>query len=184
MLHPFQTAIRAGSRTELGHFSRCRLPVGLLFSLLSAASVGSDSIDPPDIRIETLQEYVHGGGDNAEMKIRMSVYLDSLGSELAVLANDVEACLANTPELLTAFREAHLSFLDFAEDWSEVVEDVQWYDLSTGELYWGTGYGYSYTWCRAELYWERILVYRQFLDEGLSEGFGSFPITSTDVGGS
>jgi len=168
----------------LGHFSRCRFPAGLLFSLLVTSSVGSDSIEPPDISAETLQEYVYDGGDNAEMKIRMSLYLNSLGSELAVLASEVEGCLINTPELLTAFREAHLSFLDFADGWSEVVEDVQWYDLSTGELYWGTGYGYSYTWCRAGLYWERILAYRQFLDEGFSDGFGSFPVTSTDIGGS
>ena len=157
------------------------LPV--IFPLLITSRVESDSIDPPDIHTETLQEYVYSGGDNAEAKIRMSIYLDSLGSELEALTFEVENDLINTPELLEGFREAHQSFLEFADCWSEVVEDVQWYDLSTGESYWGTGYGYSYSWCRADLYWERILIYRQFLNENLSDGFCSFPVPSSEIGG-
>ena len=56
--------------------------------------------------------------------------------------------------------------------------------LETGEAYWGSGTGYTYAHAMASMLWERILVYRHFIERASEDQFGEFPVTSSgDVGG-
>lgn len=159
------------------------LPAGfVLLFLLSFSSycyADDDIFEPPRTHEQTLSEYTNLGNSNWEMKLRMQSYLDSLKAELESLRCEVETEMTTIPApLLTEFQVAHEAFLIYAAAWSQIQEDVQWVNLQTGELYMGSGYGYTYTWSMCDLVWERIQSYRDFIEEVRSsdyDGFVTFP---------
>ena len=166
-------------------------PAGFVLLCLSSVSSycnADDIFEPPRIHEQTLSEYTNLGDSNWEMKLRMQAYLDSLDAELESLRCEVESEMTAIPTpLLTEFQIAHEAFLIHAAAWSRIHEDIQWVSLQTGELYMGSGYGYTYTWIMCDLVWERIQSYRDFLEEVRNpdyDGFASFPGEgSHEIGG-
>ena len=159
----------------------------LILSLLNSQGFADDTTEPPQIYEQTLSEYVYSGDSNWDMKLRMSAYIDAVMLELDSLKSEVEnEMTALTPGLLTAFREAHETFLAHAKAWSQIQEDIIWSNLETGELYIGSGYGYIYGFSYCEMIWQRIISYRGFLDEVHSpdyDGFAQFPCEFSDETG-
>ena len=150
-----------------------------LFSFSSYCYADDDIFEPPRIHEQTLSEYTNLGDSNWEMKLRMQAYLDSLEAELESLRYDVEVEMTAIPApVLTEFQIAHEAFLIHADAWSRIREDIQWFNLQTGEPYMGSGYGYTYTGVMCDLVWERIQSYRDFLEEARNtdyDGFAMFP---------
>lgn len=144
-----------------------------LLLMVLHCSLMADVLDPPpDIRGQTMADYVVGQQlSNDEMKLRSSVYLDSLKAELERLALEMENALQGLEEFDTEFRAAHLSFLAFAENWASFCEGVQWYDLSTGEPAWGSGMGFTYIQVYSALVWDRIVMYRGMLEKAEEYGY-------------
>lgn len=149
------------------------------FSFSNHCFADDDIFEPPKTHEQTLSEYMDLGDSNWEMKLRMQAYLDSLKVELESLRYEVEAEMTAIPApLLVEFQVAHEAFLIHTESWSQIQEDIQWVSLQTGELYMGSGYGYTYTWTMCDLIWERIQSYREFLEEVRNpdyDGFAIFP---------
>ncbi|MCK5065628.1 MAG: hypothetical protein KAQ97_10115 [Candidatus Fermentibacteraceae bacterium] len=159
-----------------------------LFSFSSYSNADEDIFEPPRIHEQTLSEYTTLGDSNWEMKLRITSYLDSLKSELDSLRYEVESEMNAIPTpMLNEFQIAHEAFLVHADAWSRIQEDIQWVSLQTGELYMGSGYGYTYTWSMCDLIWKRIQCYQDFLEEIRSpdyDGFAMFPGDgSHEVGG-
>lgn len=159
-----------------------------LFSFSSYCYADDDIFEPPRIHEQTLSEYTNLGDSNWEMKLRMQAYLDSLKAELESLRYEVKAEMTAIPApLLTEFQVAHEAFFIHADAWSQIQEDIQWVSIQTGELYMGSGYGYTYTWNMCDLIWKRIQSYRGFLEEVRSpdyDGFAIFPGEgSHEIGG-
>lgn len=111
------------------------LPILLLFNL-SAFALHADAIDQPDIRTQTLEQY---------------------------MAADLEE-LIGTSAQAQLFRESHEAFLLSTDKWAAFNEEIQWFDHATGELIYGSGGGEVYLQVSAILIWERILKYRQLVD--------------------
>lgn len=175
-----------------GFQQSCVLSAGLilfyLFSFSFCCYADDDVFEPPRILEQTLSEYTNISDSNWEIKLRMQAYLDSLKAELESLRYEVEVEITEIPSgLLSEFQVAHEAFLVHAEAWSRIQEDVQWVSIQTGELYLGSGYGYTYTWSMCDLIWRRILEYRGFLEEIRSpdyDGFAMFPGEgSYEIGG-
>ena len=158
----------------------------LLILLLLSLTVYADTIDPPDIHSQTLYEYVYGDTvDDMEDRIRLSQYTDSLEAELNRLADSIEVLVSNVENMPGRFRENHEAFIESARLTASFAEDIQWFELETGEACWGSGTGYTYNHLIAELLWERILFYRYFLETAEEDLFGEFPCAdSRSVGGS
>lgn len=167
-------------------------PVGFIllsfYSFSSYCYADDDIFEPPRIHEQTLSEYTNPGDSNWEMKLRMQAYLDSLKVELESLRCEVEAEMTVIPApLLTEFQVAHEAFLLHADAWSRIQEDIQWVSIQTGELYMGSGYGYTYTWIMCDLVWERMLSYRDFLEEVQDSDYDGFAMFqgegSHEIGG-
>ncbi|MBD3277188.1 MAG: hypothetical protein GF388_02720 [Candidatus Aegiribacteria sp.] len=153
----------------------------LLLALVQTSLMADVLEPPPDIHVQTMGDYVIGQQlSNDEMKLRSSVYLDSLKAELERLALEMENVLHGLEDFDTDFRRVHMSFLDLAENWASFCEAVQWYDLSTGEPAWGSGMGYTYIQIYSAMVWDRILMYRSMLEE--AERYGHVePVHITDI---
>jgi len=155
----------------------------LLFPYLAAA----DAMDPPDIHSQTLYDYAYDSIDsNDESKLRVDSYLVSLESELESLAIEVQNSLVNIEGMPEVFRDSHEVFLQSVYLWASFAEEVQWYDLASGEPYYGSGMGYTFMHISASLIWNRILEYRQVLESIREDGMCEFqyPLDSRDTGGS
>ena len=157
----------------------------ILFLISSLAP--ADAMDPPDIHRQTLYDYAYDAFDaNIEIKLRVSSYLDSLGSELDRLGIELENALVNVDGMPDLFRESHEAFLQSVYLWASFAEEVQWYDLADGQTCFGSGTGYTFMHISASLLWEKILEYRQAL-ESIQE-FGmcelQYSMDSRDIGGS
>jgi len=159
--------------------------LGILIALVVNLTVFADSTDPPDIHSQTLYDYVYG--DHAcgmECQVRLSLYLDSLMIEVSCLADSIEVLVGNVENMPERFRENHELFMESARHSAAFAEDIQWFELETGEAYWGSGTGYTYVHLMASLLWERIQFYRYFLEVAADDLFGEFPYTdSRSVGG-
>jgi hypothetical protein len=157
----------------------------LLIPLLLSLRVSADSIDPPDIHSQTLFEYAYGeGADSMEDRIRLSQYVDSLEAECIRLADSIEVLVGNVENMPERFRESHEVFMESVQLSASFAEDIQWFDLETGEAYWGSGIGYTYAHMTASLLWDRIQFYRYFLEVADEDLFGEFPYSdSRTVGG-
>lgn len=129
--------------------------------LIFVSSANADSIPPPDIHSQSLQEYI--GNDIANWKILHSIYVISLEEELDSLATEIRISLENIPPAETLFWEAHSAFMLYSTAQSGYEETVQWYDITTGEAYFGSGGGYLSLSVLSSLYWQRILYYREIL---------------------
>lgn len=123
--------------------------------VLSAGVLIPDSIPPPDIHAETLQEYI--GNDFADWKILHSIYVAVLQEELDSLACEISFCLGNAPPVENAFSHSHKVFMNFATAQADYAETIQWYDLSSGEACYGSGEGHTRLSVLSSVYWERIL---------------------------
>ena len=162
-----------------------KLP-GILIALVVNLTVFADSTDPPDIHSQTLYDYVYGDqASSMESKIRLGIYVDSLEVEVSRLADSIEVLVGNVENMPERFRESHEVFMESARHSATFAEDIQWFELETGEAYWGSGTGYTYAHLMASLLWERIQFYRYFLEVAADDLFGEFPYTdSRSVGGS
>jgi len=158
----------------------------MLIPLSLSLTVSADSIDLPDIHSQTLYDYVYlDQTSNMEYKMRLSYYLDSLEAEVNRLADSIEVLVGNVENMPARFRASHELFLESAELSAAVAEDIQWFELETGEAYWGSGIGYTYAHLKASMFWERIIFYRYFLETAAEDLFGEFPYAdSRSVGGS
>lgn len=126
--------------------------------LIAATTVIADSIDPPDVRTQTLEEYVNASADPiAEMLLRESIYLDSLHSEFDRLSKDIALFLINKPALQNLFIEDHRAFLAAVHLHASFLEEAQWYDPSSNEPAYGTGIGEVYIIESVKLIHERIV---------------------------
>ncbi len=159
------------------------LPITLF--LLIPVSL-ADSMEPPDIHTQTLAEYIDASADPiAEMRLRQSCYIDSLRSELTGLALELEDRLLNTEAQLQLFRESHEAFLLSTDLWASFTEEIQWYDLATGEPDFGSGLNGTYIIITASMLWERLLDYRQLLQSIEEYGVAGIPNcrSSSTIGG-
>lgn len=146
----------------------------------------ADTIDPPDIHTQTLSEYINASADPiAEMKLRQGYYIDSLRSELTSLATELKDHLVNTETQAQLFLESHEAFLLSTELWASFTEEIQWYDLATGEPDYGSGLDGTYIIITASMLWERILDYRQLLQSIGEYGVAGIPNcrNSSAIGG-
>ncbi len=163
--------------------------LGVLIPLVVNLTVFADSTDPPDIHSQTLYDYVYGGQaggqtSNFECKVRLGLYVDSLDVEVSRLADSIEVLVGNVENMPERFRESHEVFMESARHSAAFAEDIQWFELETGEAYWGSGTGYTYAHLMASLLWDRIQFYRYFLEVAADDLFGEFPYTdSRSVGG-
>jgi len=157
-----------------------------VITLLLNQTLSADTIDPPDIHSQTLYDYVYASQEsNMEDKIRLGFYTDSLEAELNRLADSIEVLVSNVQNIPARFRVSHEVFIESARRTASFAEDIQWFELETGEAYWGSGTGYTYGHLTAALFWERILFYRYFLETAKEDLFGEFPYEdSRNVGGS
>ena len=136
------------------------LPLLILVAICTA-----DPIDPPDVNNQTLSQYVNASSDPiAEAKIRQSLYLDSLNSEINRLADSLEENLELIPELLELFREDHQEFLLSTDLHASFMEKIEWYNLRTGECSYGSAQGEIYILESVDIISERIVIYRELLD--------------------
>ena len=160
--------------------------LGVLIPLLVNLTVFADSTDPPDIHSQTLYDYVYADqASSMECKIRLGLYVDSLMVEVSSLADSIEVLVGNVENMPERFRESHEVFMESARHSAAFAEDIQWFELETGEAYWGSGTGYTYVHLMASLLWDRIQFYRYFLEVAADDLFGEFPYTdSRSVGGS
>jgi hypothetical protein len=160
--------------------------IGLILLLIASLAV-ADAMDPPDIHRQTLYDYAYDSIDsNDESKLRVDSYLDSLESELERLSIEIENSLINIEVIPDVFRDSHEAFLQSVYLWASFTEEVQWYDLASGEPYYGSGTGYTFMHISASLLWEKILEYRQVLESIREYGMCEFqyPLNSRDIGGS
>jgi len=164
------------------------LALAITFPVVQSPVFADDDMEAPVIHEQTLSEYVNAGDSNWEMKLRMSAYLEALLSELDSLSIEVGSEMLLLPDpVLEEFTASHEAFLSCAGSWAQVQEDVQWFDLSTGELYLGSGYGYTYTWHMCDMVWDRMQSYMGILEEIRGpdfDGYVSYPGEgSHEVGG-
>lgn len=145
-----------------------------LVALLSVAS--GDSIPPPDIRSQSLGDYTRNNLDDS--KLLISMYSSALEKHLDSLYLEIHPMLQNVPEIQHSFTEAHQAFLEYAGLWAVFDETSTWYDMNTGEFYYGSGYGYQELYIRCTLYWQQILLYRKFMSSVSESGF-SMPLLET-----
>ncbi|MCK5116169.1 MAG: hypothetical protein KAR44_06185 [Candidatus Aegiribacteria sp.] len=160
--------------------------LSIVLSLISSFAT-ADAIGPPDIHTQTLYDYAYDSIDsNDESKLRVDSYLDSLESELECLAIEVQNSLVNIEGMPEVFRESHETFLQSVDLWASFAEEVQWYDLASGEPYFGSGMGYTFMHISASLIWEKILEYRQVLESVHEYGACEFRYyqDSRGIGGS
>ena len=139
------------------------LPILMLIHL-SALILHADTMDPPDIQTQALEQYLAASLDpQAEARLRLGYYAYSLRGELENLAADLEE-LISASEQAQLFRESHEAFLLSTDKWAAFNEEIQWNDQATGELSYDSGGGETYLLISSALIRERILQYRQLLD--------------------
>ncbi len=167
---------------QVSNICRSLYIIMLLISSLAVA----DAMDPPDIHSQTLAEYINASPDPiAETRLRQSCYIDSLRSELTRLAAELEDQLVNTEAQAELFRESHETFLHSTDLWASFTEEIQWYNLTTGEPDFGSGLNGTYIIITASLLWEKILDYRQLLKSIEQYGVAGIPNcqNSSSIGG-
>lgn len=156
----------------------------LIFLLLSFGLLHADPLPDPDIQESSLSEYV--SIDPLMWKILGSTYISALLDETERLAFEILFELKAVPEVAELFTASHESFIAFADAQAAFSEEVQWASTSTGETSWGSGHGDTTISIFATLYWERILYYRELLEEIRSSDFpvSVYPILpGAEVGG-
>ena len=119
------------------------------------------------------------------MRLRQSCYIDSLRSELNSLATELEYFLVNTEAQAQLFRDSHEAFLLSTDLWASFTEEIQWYNLTTGEPDFGSGLDGTFIIITASLLWEKILDYRQLLQSIEEYGVAGIPNcrNSSTIGG-
>ncbi len=152
--------------------------------LLAACPCLSDGLPPPEVTGETLRSYTERVADH--WKLSASVYAEALQAEADSLAGEIELLLGGVPEAAGAFGRSHEAFTEYARTQAEFSETLQWYDLSSGEAYYGSGYGETALMVLCSLYWERVVYYRDLMGSqsrgGIVDAF--FPVLETDsIGG-
>ncbi len=152
--------------------------------LLAACPCLADGLPNPEVDRETLRSYAERVADH--WKLSASVYAEALKAEADSLAVEIELLLDGVPEAAGAFGRSHEAFTNHARTQAEFCETLQWYDLSSGEAYYGSGYGETAIMVLCSLYWERVLYYRDLMGS-LSRGGivdAVFPVLETDsIGG-
>ncbi len=133
--------------------------------LILSAICTADQMDQPDVNTQTLLQYINASSDPiAEAKIRQSLYLDSLNSEINRLADSLNKTLEHIPDLLEMFREDHQEFLLSTHLHASFMEKIEWYNLRTGECSYGSGQGEIYILESVDIISERIIFYKELLD--------------------
>jgi hypothetical protein len=152
--------------------------------LLAVCPCLADGLPPPDVTGETLRSYTESMADT--WKLAASMYAEALRAEADSLAGEIGLLLGGVPEAAGAFGRSHEAFTAHAGAQAEFSETLQWYDLSSGEAYFGSGYGETAIMVLCSLYWERVLYYREVMGS-LSRGGivdAVFPVLETDsIGG-
>ncbi len=122
-------------------------------SLRRAAASRGDRGDPPEL-------YGEGGGP---LEAFGSVYAEALQAEPTACRGDRTSFWGGVPEAAGAFGRSHEAFTEYARTQAEFSETLQWYDLSSGEAYYGSGYGETALMVLCSLYWERVVYYRDLM---------------------
>ncbi len=131
-----------------------------------------DSIAAPDVHTLNLREYTLCNLDDP--KLLCFMYASALENQLDSLYLLIYPMLENVPEIQQDFHEAHLAFMGYAEEWAAFEESSQWFDLNSGESYYGSGMGYQKQYVLCTLYWQQILLYRKFISSVSEDGFSCY----------
>lgn len=137
-----------------------------LFSLLLvfAATPGEDVVDlygAPDIWSVSMEEYVGTAINSPEMKMLTQIYIDSLEVNFEASFQELREYYSNAPEMQEYLDQAHQAFLAWVEAWAAVTEERMWW--RDGVRYDGTARDQTYSGTKAAWYWQRIVVYRRWL---------------------
>ncbi|MCD4706531.1 MAG: hypothetical protein K8S62_02195 [Candidatus Sabulitectum sp.] len=178
-------AMKGGTMHPGSHLKKTIIKFLPITLLLFVSVALADSIEPPDIHTQTLAEYINASDPIVEIRLRQSCYIDSLRSELTSLAAELEDHLVNTEAQLQLFRESHEAFLLSTDLWASFTEEIQWYNLATGEPDFGSGLDGTYIIITASMLWEKILDYRQLLQSIEEYGVTGIPNcrNSSTIGG-
>ncbi len=148
---------------------KCSFQILILMIVFAFAS--ADEAPAPDIREQSVQEYIESAEACFDRKILFSLYIDAMKVELDDLAARINIALSEVPSLQESFREAHEDFTACCHSRAALGEDIQWYNLETGESYFGSGYGYTRMSIIASMYWEQTGVYRHILETASEDPF-------------
>jgi hypothetical protein len=121
----------------------------------------TDTYGTPDIWSTSIGEYVGEGSSNPEMKMLTQIYIDSLEVNLEVTFQELRENYSNAPEMQEYLDQAHQAFLDWVEIWATTTEERMWW--RDGIRSDGTARSYTYSATKAAWYWQRIVVYRRWL---------------------
>ena len=137
--------------------------------LMLAAAPEEEVVDiygAPDIWTESIYEYVGRGSGNPTIKMMTQIYIDSLEVNLETSFRELRESYSYAPEMQEYLDRAHRAFLDWVEAWAMVTEERMWW--RNGIRNDGTAYGQTYSGTKAAWYWQRIVVYRRWLEiEGI-----------------
>jgi hypothetical protein len=115
----------------------------------------------PDIWSVSIHEYVGEGTSNLEIKMLTQIYIDSLEANLEASFLELRHEYSNAPEMQEYLDREHQLFLEWVEAWAMTTEErMWWHDGIRSD---GTAYGQTYALTKAEWYWQRIVVYRRWL---------------------
>jgi len=136
-----------------------------------------------DIYKKTMDAYFAEGASNADFKNLGMEYLAALEAEVALLNGKVEEALKKHPDLLRTFQAYHKAWVTMIRDGAEMVEEGEWWDLSTGVRDDGTNRGYARVEILTSGYWDMICKYQKFLKSmDLKDLYFAFPKFET-IGG-
>ena len=141
----------------------------ILVVLALCLPASGDSIPSPDVKTQSLREYTLCNLDDPGLLCAM--YASALETQLDSLYLEILPMMDKAPQVRHSFMEAHRTFLEYADSWALFEESSQWFDLRSGEYYFGSGSGYQENYVLCTLYWQQILYYRELVSAVSEDGF-------------
>ncbi len=138
--------------------------VFLLSLLMFASTPEEDMVDifgAPDIWSVSIEEYAGQGVRTPEIKMLAQIYIDSLEVNLEAGFQELREAYSDAPEMQEYLDQAHRAFLEWVEAWAMATEERMWWH--DGVRYDGTASGQTFSATKAAWYWQRIVVYRRWL---------------------
>jgi hypothetical protein len=132
--------------------------------LMSAATPEEGIVDiygVPDIWSVSIEEYIGERANNPEINMLTQIYIDSLEVNLEASFHELREYYSNAPEMQEYLDQAHQAFLEWVEVWATATEERMWWH--EGIRYDGTASGQTFGATKAAWYWQRIVVYRRWL---------------------
>lgn len=156
----------------------------LALAVAVAAPVNAQTCRKVDIYRVSMSRYVDAATTTVDMKQAVFDYVGVLQAEAGRLRGQVKELLAASPELSAALDAAHEATLAYGRAMGALSDDLDFFDIGTGETGPGSVAGFELAAFQARTTWRLIVAYQALLGSRDGASFDMVsPLATDDIGG-